>query len=280
MDQKFIKVDGFSLAFIENNPNAQQTIFFIHGNSGSSATWNKQLNDPLFSEYRLTAFDLPGHGASSKSSNPESDYTPINTAKILAEAISVLSNTAPFVLVGISYGTNIIAEMMELNINPSGIVLMGLCCLGNDFGIDKVFKQMDTPNIYAYNETERKVVEGFISSFTEEPKDANFLVDDYFKTDEQFKPALMKAAAEGKFSDEIAALEKNAIPICIVNGASDKMFYPDYIKKSNVHFWRKDIVVLEKAGHFVHLDKPAEVNQIILAYAQAVFTPAHASQRS
>jgi pimeloyl-ACP methyl ester carboxylesterase len=277
MEQKFVEVDGFSIAYVEKNPNAHQIIFFIHGNSGSSATWQKQMNDPLLSEYRQIAFDLPGHGASSNSSNAEEDYTPVNTAKILAEGVSLLSNAAPYILVGISYGTNIIAEMINLGIIPSGIVLMGLCCLGKNFGMDKVFKQMDTPNIYVYNEKDRNKAECFMVSFVESPNDVKSLVDDYFETDEQFKPTLMKAAAEGKFVDEIGALGKTGIPICIVNGALDKMFYPDYIKNSNLDFWKGNITILKNAGHFVHLDKPVEVNQIISAYAKEVFRSGHAS---
>jgi pimeloyl-ACP methyl ester carboxylesterase len=276
MKQKFLEVDDFSIAYLENCPDAQQAIFFIHGNSGSSATWQKQIDDPLFSKYRRIALDLPGHGDSSKSRNPETDYVPINTAKIVAKSISLLSNAVPFILVGISYGTNIIAEMIELGINPCGIILMGLCCLGKDFGMDEVFKQMDTPNIYAYNESNRNKIERFIRGFVEAPENTNLLVDDYLKTDEHFKPVLMTAASKGKLSDEIDALEKSGIPVCVVNGALDKMFYPDYIRRSNLLFWKNDITILENAGHFVHLDKPAEVNRIISNYAKEVFTQGRA----
>jgi pimeloyl-ACP methyl ester carboxylesterase len=53
------------------------------------------------------------------------------------------------------------------------------------------------------------------------------------------------------------------------------MFYTDYIKNSNLCFWKGDITVLENAGHFVHLDKPAEVNNIIADYAKEIFKPIH-----
>jgi surfactin synthase thioesterase subunit len=196
--QKFISVNGLRLSYLEKNSTAAKTIFFLHGNSGSSATWKKQINDPLFSEYRRVAIDLPGHGDSLKSDHPEEDYSPIGTAKILAETISLLSNNTPYLLIGISYGTNLIAEVINFNLNPAGIVLMGLCCLGENFGMDKVFKQMDAPNIFSYNEMDRKTVEHFIASFVEVNEDEKSLVDDYFKTDEQFKPELMKAAANNR----------------------------------------------------------------------------------
>jgi pimeloyl-ACP methyl ester carboxylesterase len=271
MQPKFIDINGLSIAYIEKNRASQHSIFFIHGNSGSSATWKKQIDDPLFSQYRIIAFDLPGHGASSKSFDPGKDYTPIDTAKIIAKGISVLSNTAPFILVGISYGTNIIAEMINADLNPSGIVLMGTCCIGENFGMEKVFKPMDTP-IFSYNEKDRKIINDVIDSLVNDPIDAQSIVTDYLKTDEQFKPMLMKGAADGKISDEITTLKNTRIPICIINGALDKMFYPDYIKNADLVFWKKDIAILENAGHFVHLDKPAEVNNIISTYAKEIFT--------
>jgi|SRR5690349_13822097 pimeloyl-ACP methyl ester carboxylesterase len=50
-------------------------ILLVHGNSSSSRIWQKQLQGPLGSKYRLIAIDLPGHGASSPPPNPEQDYS-------------------------------------------------------------------------------------------------------------------------------------------------------------------------------------------------------------
>lgn len=280
MSSNFIEIKNLKLAFEIINNHCNKTIFFIHGNSGSCATWKKQVGDPLFSQYRQVAIDLPGHGCSSKSSNPEVDYTPIGTANTLAEAISVLSNNTPYILIGFSYATNLIGEMLNLNIKPSGIVLLGLCCLGENFGMDKVFKQSNIPSVFFYNEKDRTAVEHFIGSIVRSIEDAKFLTDDYFKTDEQFKPKLMKAATNGKITDEIKALKIAAVPLCIINGAEDKLCYPDYIKNSDLCFWNDDIAILEDTGHFVQLDNPAEVNNIIAGYAKDVFRPTHVLKHS
>jgi pimeloyl-ACP methyl ester carboxylesterase len=46
-------------------------ILFIHGYSQSYLSWDKQLNDPaLQKDFHLIAFDLRGHGASAKPSDP------------------------------------------------------------------------------------------------------------------------------------------------------------------------------------------------------------------
>ncbi|HET7733512.1 MAG TPA: alpha/beta hydrolase [Paludibacter sp.] len=275
MEKKRIQVGNFSIAYFEQNAEAKQTIFFLHGNSGSSLTWRKQINDPLFSSYRQIAIDLPGHGESSKSIDPERDYAPITTARILTEVISTLSKDDPYILAGFSYSTNLIGEMLTFDINPSGIVLMGLCCLGKDFGMEKVFKPSELPSIFFYNERDRRVVEHSIKENVRSQEDIDMITNDYFKTDEQFRPALMKAAGEGNISDEILSLKTTGLPLCIINGALDRLAYPDYIQRAELSFWRGGITILSEARHFVPLDMPAEVNNLIASYAKEVFTPAH-----
>jgi pimeloyl-ACP methyl ester carboxylesterase len=277
MKQKFLHIDQGQICYYETNEDAPKTLFFIHGNSGSSAIWKDQVNDPSLSSFRLVLVDLPGHGNSLRSRNPEEDYTPIGTAKMIAEVITTLANGSPFILIGLSYGTNLVAEMMNFNVSPLGIVLISLCCLGQDFGPDKVFKPSDTPNLLFYNETDPNTVEDFMASQLRVSEIESDLADDYFRSDLQFRPTLMKAATEGKISDEILALQKTNIPLCIINGAADKMFNPTYILESSLRFWKGNINVLEDAGHFVHLDKPAEVIKLISAYAQEVFTQVHVS---
>src|SRR5688572_27792061 len=91
MQKKFISIEGIKLMYLEKNPGVKKTIFFIHGNSGSSQTWSKQLASPLFSDFRLIAFDLPAHGSSASSTTPDIDYSPIDLGKMMAAAMNTLA---------------------------------------------------------------------------------------------------------------------------------------------------------------------------------------------
>src|SRR5215203_771890 len=112
MKNGLVEVDGLHIYYVEKNKEGKATIFFIHGNSGSSRMWHKQVESELFQQYRLIAIDLPGHGKSSASNDPEKDYSPIGTASILFQAIKKLADNNPYILVGFSYGTNVVAEML------------------------------------------------------------------------------------------------------------------------------------------------------------------------
>ena len=280
MEQKIIWVEDISLTYIEKNQAAKETIFFIHGNSGSSATWKRQINDARFSQYRLIALDLPGHGNSSRSNSPENDYSPLGSARILSRAVSSLCTDSPYILAGHSYGTNLVAEMLNFEVKPLGIILIGLCCIGEDFGMNVVFKQQAVPSIFSYNEKNMEILAKAVADTIQTFDNLNFLTADYLKTDDFFKPILMQAAAEGRISDEISALKKADIPLCIINGALDNLFHPDYIKNADLNFWSGGIHVLENAGHFVHLDKASEVNEIIEKYSKEIFTQSRVLQHS
>lgn len=59
MNKKYTTAKGIRIAYLEKNPEAKNTIFFIHGNSLSANYWTKQFQSELLVSYRLVAFDLP-----------------------------------------------------------------------------------------------------------------------------------------------------------------------------------------------------------------------------
>src|SRR5687767_1908484 len=125
MDRRTINIDNVPISYLEKNSDASLTLFFLHGNSCSANFWRKQYNSPLFSNYRLVAFDLPGHGESGMLR--ESECSLIGLSKIMNTAIKQLSNDTQYILIGASLATNVIAEMLCDDIHPRGIILAGPC---------------------------------------------------------------------------------------------------------------------------------------------------------
>ncbi|MBB1287358.1 alpha/beta hydrolase [Flavisolibacter sp. BT320] len=270
--RKSINIDHNFLSYLEKNEAGATTIFFIHGNSGSARTWNSQLNSSLLSSYRLIAIDLPGHGDSFRSEDPGKDYSPPATAKLLATTITILRQNKPFILVGFSYGTNLIAEMLQHEIRPDGICMIGMCCVGQLQPMNMVFKLESPPPVFFYNEKNKSVITCSIENMLVEKDNTTFLADDYQDTDPFFRLCLMQAAANGNVSDEIELLQNFQIPICVVFGVNDTLINIDYLQDSILMMWEKKIFQIEAAGHFVHLDKQEEVNRLIQVYANEQFT--------
>jgi pimeloyl-ACP methyl ester carboxylesterase len=278
MESSFVEIEDLKIHYLEKNKKATATIFFIHGNSGSSRMWQRQLNSELLQQYRLVAIDLPGHGKSSASNNPERDYSPIGTAKILSQVVNELAANSPFILVGFSYGTNVMAEMLPYDISPSGIVMIGSCVLGENYGMEKIFIQHNSPSIFFYNETDQKTVSLFLHGQMKlaEDTDVQNSIEDYLNVSPEFKAALFKTAAEGKISDEINALQNLNVPVCLIFGEEDKMININYLDDLPFTVWQNMIYKVADTGHWVNADNPEAVNQLIFGYATERFILNHA----
>jgi pimeloyl-ACP methyl ester carboxylesterase len=273
MESNFIQIEDLNIHYIEKNGQQKNALFFIHGNSCSVNVWQKQLTSEFFNNYRLIAIDLPGHGKSSHSNNPSNDYSPIGTANILSEVVKKLVGTNPHILIGFSYGTNVVAEMLNYGIEPKGIVLVASCVLGDGHGMEKVFVQNEIVPIAFYNEPELAIVEKWFAKelISATKHDLQILADDYLKVSSDFKPVLFKTAGEGKISDEILALQKSNIPVCVLFGDKDKIVNIDYLSDLPFSVWKNQIYKIPEAGHWVNIDKVEECNFLIDSYAHERF---------
>ena len=94
---------GRQIASLVAGPeDAETKLLFIHGLTGSQATWGAVLG-PLVDRYRLAAIDLPGHGKSDKPMPEAADYSAAGLAENVGEVIVSLG-LAPAVVVGHSFG--------------------------------------------------------------------------------------------------------------------------------------------------------------------------------
>jgi len=105
--------DGLKLAAYEAGNSAGPEILFIHGFSQSAECWEPQFYDPqLSNRFRLTAFDIRGHGASDKPPSPERYAEDRFFADDVNAVMDALGLKRP-VLVGWSYAGRIIEDYLE-----------------------------------------------------------------------------------------------------------------------------------------------------------------------
>lgn len=115
MDLTFTKVDGggsvpLSVAQI-GNPDGPD-VLFIHGFSQSYLSWQEQINSDLVTDFRLTLFDLRGHGASGKPTDPNA----YQSSQLWADDINAIIKQSDLnkpVLVGWSWAGFIIMNYIR-----------------------------------------------------------------------------------------------------------------------------------------------------------------------
>ncbi|MEX3007918.1 alpha/beta fold hydrolase [Hoeflea sp. TYP-13] len=95
--------DGLTISVVESGETTGPAILFVHGFSQSAASWRRQMLGDLAKTNHLIAFDLRGHGYSSKPEDPNSYIDSKFWADDIAAVIAG-KNLDDVVLVGWSYG--------------------------------------------------------------------------------------------------------------------------------------------------------------------------------
>jgi len=275
---RYIPINGLKLSYVEHNENSDKIIFFIHGNSGSFNTWHSQLSSAAFQNYRLIAIDLPGHGSSESSSNPDVDYSPIRIGKMIAEVVNILAANESYILVGFSFGTNVIGEMLLNNVEPVGIILVSSCVLSSVNDLQKIF--LPNPNSANFfkdsissEDLEKLALDCF---YVKDDVALERFKSDFKNTKAPFRSTLMKKASEGAVSDEIKLLRQAGVASLTVFGKEDRIVNVDYLDGISIRTWRDTIYKLPAAGHFVQNDQAEAFNQLASNYINNLFTSTHA----
>ena len=103
---------GVPLSVVQTGNKTGPDVLFIHGFSQSYLSWQVQLESDLAQDFRLTAYDLRGHGASGKPSDPESYRSSQLWADDLAAVIAQQELGNP-ILVGWSWAGFIIMNYVR-----------------------------------------------------------------------------------------------------------------------------------------------------------------------
>jgi pimeloyl-ACP methyl ester carboxylesterase len=252
----------------------KRNIVFIHGACSSSKVWEEVVNSHLWEgNYSLYTIDLPGHGYSDKSADPEADYTLIGLAKRLADIIHNELNKESYLLVGNSIGTNIIAEWLSLPNHCLGVFLTAASPAGGSIGLAEI--TLPNPNlglVFTTSPTDEQIdpwTRDVIESDSQYLK--NDLIDTFKRTDSIFRTIMGKSIGNSEWSNEIQTLRKQLFPIAIVYGENEKFVNLNYLNNSGIDFWKGKIIIIPAAGHIIPLDQPEALTRQIIEYAEFCF---------
>lgn len=272
--QKFIRVKNITIAYIEQNPFKKNTLFFIHGNSGSALSWRKQFSDKLLADYRLIAFDLPAHGASDGFENTDQYSLPF-LGELLVAAVNELIKDENFMLAGFGLGTNIIVEMLAYNIYPKGIILLGASIIGKDFSVRIMKNDLKSFEVLTVDDCNDEELFHYIknASVSTKTEDFNRIVSDYRQVKAPFRSLLYNNVLEDIANDQVRMIDFNAgISLLIIYGADDKIIHPGYLANAPLSIWHQTIFKIPGAGHLVHVDQPEATNLLIADYCKHNFS--------
>lgn len=247
-----------------------KTIVFIHGNSQSAAIWDRLIAEPVLAGYQLIRVDLPGHGQSFRSADPEKDYT------LKGMAVHLLDFLQPFddyIVVASSLAGNVVAEIITQLKGCKGLFLKATSVIGEKVTVPEIVKPSPFFSLTFTAQPTDEEVEGLIGTWAIHLNEAlkKDLIKTFRDTDPALRTQLGAAIARADWSDEIANLEALEYPVAVVYGVEEALVFSDYLNKTDIKLWRDEIIKIPDAGHCCQVDQPAQLAGLVNRYAADIF---------
>lgn len=233
----------------KKNKNA---LVFVHCWTCNVDFWKDSVN--AFSNYRVIAMDLPGHGQSDK---PKIDYS-IDYFARSVDAVLKNAGVKKAVLVGHSMGTPVIRKYYELYPSKTlGLVIVdgALLPFGDRAQIDKFFE----PLFKDYKTGAATFIDGMLQPA--DPKVKPFIRSSMLATPDYVAQSAMKLMID----DSYATHGTISVPLLALMAPSPlwgvdlELRYKGLAPKLEFQAWIG-------VSHFLHMERPAEFNGQVKAF--------------
>jgi len=252
-----VEVDGIRVRYSRQGEGGK-TVVLLHGFGGDLDNWLFNVG-PLAAKADVVALDLPGHGESAIS-------LPGSSVEALAGFVMAFVDQLGIGrchLAGHSLGAAIAAQVaLDHPDRVAGLVLIAPAGFGPDINMEYI-----DGFVRASGKRELKAVLGQL--FADESLVTRALVDGvlrYKRLDGVSE--LLGSLAAGLFPDGRQAsepgrrLDARSVPVTVVWGGDDRVIPAAHADAAPEG---ATVVVLEKAGHMVQMERAGEVNELLLA---------------
>jgi pimeloyl-ACP methyl ester carboxylesterase len=238
------------------------TLLFIHGFLDDATVWDGVI-DALAGKVGVVRYNLPGFGTRKHTLADPRDVT---LESLAAEAGDIVAHIdGPVIVVGQSMGSQI-AELVaaEHADRVQGLVLLtpvplggtqlpaeGIApfrALGGDSDAQRALRTQVSPNLAAHQLDRLVRIGGAV-----EPDVATRYAD-------LCNEGVSHAPAVSEFTG----------PVLLIRGEADGFVTEELVAAISPRFGRPDVRVIENGGHWVHIEYPAAVAAMILAFNRAI----------
>ncbi len=226
-------------------------LVLIHGAGGDHGTWTRQL-EGLADSATVVALDLPGHGASSG----DGCRTVADYAAVVRQFLVALGR-GPVVLGGHSMGG---AISQALALTAPGL-LEGLVLVGTGARL-KVF-----PRLFELMAKDYAEGVAFVTGYAWSPSSPEALKEGGRRTMSATRPAVtiddFRACDSFDVMDRVGGIR---LPTLVVVGEDDELTPPKYSDFMARGIPGARLVRIPRAGHYVSVEQPEEVNHAIRSF--------------
>ena len=253
---------GFARTETSANVDSAPTVLFIHGFLDDATVWDGVIAS-LADEVNTVRYDLPGFGARGGSVADPRDLT---LESLAAEAGDILTGIdTPVIVVGQSLGSQV-AELVAADHaeRVDGLVLLTPVPLGGtrlpdeavasfrdlagDIRAQRVARSQISPELTEH-QLERLAQIG-----------ASALPDVVARYVDVWNDGLKDAPPVSKFTG----------PVLVISGGADAFVTAQLLGGINPRFPQARVEIIDRGGHWLHVEYPEEVAAMILAFSDAI----------
>lgn len=261
-----VRFQGFNISYDAAGPRSDATVVLIHGWACDASFWRLQMRE-LSRRFRVLAVDLPGHGRSDK---PQITYDGALFAQAV-RAIMDVEKVQRAVLIGHSMGTEIAGRLVNdmpdrvlALVSLDGVVITDW----TEAGIREVRQWGASMRSSSGVEVRRKFIEGLFTAATP-PELRTEIVTGMLATPSHVAASAMESAPRWDFRSSI---QKPVLAISTQKGSERRR------KMHQQAFADLEYIEMERVGHFLHMEKPAEVNAMVIRFLDRVTQTASRSR--
>ena len=246
------------------------TLIFIHGNSMSIESFDRQFDSSLADKYSLAAIDLPGHGGTRIGDNGKQFYSVPGLISFLVDVIGELK-PENYILMGHSLGGHIAIEAAGKLDGLRGIMAWGTPPLTyRDIGLSPFTDHPAIPLIFSENLDEKDVDALSKAYWSKNSEPPSVISKKIIQTDPAFRSAMSKSIEAGEWVDEVEVIEALSCPVALGIGEHDVIVNREYILKAvEEKIWDKKLQIIPGAGHSAHMENPGEFNRWVEEFVES-----------
>ena len=293
--EKFIVSDGAELAYVDEGTPRLGTIVFVHGGPGYHSAYLRGFASSIKDDFRTILYDQRGSGLSSRTVK-ESSITLDRYVEDLYEFL-VDRKAEDIILLGQSFGGAVVLEYVLAH--PDGVQKVILengyadARISMEDRLNGAFELCKEKNIPVAEAVVQKYREGHPLSLDDLGKLTGDDVHElywYASNAERLefiegggerwgytKEALSEVGwiverfwDQGLFTSYSVLYELHKIntPVLVVTGRHDKVISPRHAKEVARRLPQSQLLILEKSGHYPHIEEPKKFRRIIYEFAE------------
>ncbi|MCA9645169.1 MAG: alpha/beta hydrolase [Polyangiaceae bacterium] len=258
--------------------NDAPAIVFVHSNSCSKECWERQFAEVLpdgspnpLRQYRLLAFDMPGHGDTRRIDGQANTYS----IQLYAESVEAFSEALGLhgaVYVGHSLGGHALIESGQFLPEPAGALIYGAPPVSTLEQLGAAFFPMPGGPHYLTADLSAEDIHHWEATVYYSD------IPDHFarsvrKTDSRARGDL--PASFAYLADEVGMVRDYPCPIGIIHGKYERSVRLSYLESLHLdsELWHDGIQIVDESNHFVSWDQPVVFNSIVKDMADEVNAP-------